>query len=95
MTAQAPKRSRGGKVVMTDEDTQQYEEKAGRLRDECGKQNPKQKRVKHLMEATNNERRAWVEVDSVYTQKIHTNSKLPGMQIEKYFYSHTYFMKNV
>ena len=48
VTTQAPKRERGGKMVMTDE---------------CGKENPKKKRVKRLMEATYIGRRAWVEED--------------------------------
>jgi len=63
VTTQAPKRARGGRMVMTDEDRQQYEEKAEKLIDECGKENPKKKRVKRLMEATYIGRRAWVEED--------------------------------
>ena len=87
VTTQAPKRSRGGKVVMTDEDTQQYEEKAGRLRDECGKQNPKKKRVKRLMEATYNGRRAWVEDD--LPRVFDVLEKFPPLKQPKHV-SHTY-----
>ena len=60
-TTLAPKRARGGKVIMTDEEIQEYEEKTERLAQECAKEKPKKKRVKRLMEATHVGRRAWVE----------------------------------
>ena len=37
----APKRARGGKVIMTGEEIKNYEEKAERLAQECAKENPK------------------------------------------------------
>ena len=57
----APKRARGVKVIMTDEEIKSYEEKAERLAQECAKEKPKKKRVKRLMESTHLGRRAWVE----------------------------------
>ena len=60
-TTLAPKRARGGKVIMTDEEVNDYEERSERLAQEYAKEKPKKKRVKRLMEATHLGRRAWVE----------------------------------
>ena len=57
-TTLAPKRARGGKVILTDEE---IKEKTERLAQECAKEKPPKKRVKCLMEATHLGRRAWVE----------------------------------
>ena len=58
----APKRARG-KVIMSEEQMQEYGENTERLAQECDKEKPKKKRVRHLMEATHLGRRAWVEND--------------------------------
>ena len=40
-TTLAPKRARGGKVIMSDEQIQEYEEKTEKLAQECAKEKPK------------------------------------------------------
>ena len=88
VTTQAPKRGRGRRLrVMSDEDRKQYEEEARRLRDECGKQSPKKKRVKYLMEATYNGRRVWVEDD--LPQVFDVLEKFPPLKKPKHV-SHSF-----
>ena len=43
-TMLAPKRVRGGKVNMTDDEIKEYEEKTERLAQECAKEKPPKKR---------------------------------------------------
>ena len=62
-TTLAPKRARGGKVILTDEEVTEYEEKTERLAQECAKEKPPKKTVKRLMEATHLGWQAWVEND--------------------------------
>lgn len=57
----APKRARGGKVILTDEEIKEYEGKTKCLAQECAKEKPPKKRVKRLMEATHLGCLAWVE----------------------------------
>ena len=42
-TTLAPKRARGGKVIMTDEEVNDYEERSERLAQEYAKEKPKKK----------------------------------------------------
>ena len=67
---QPARRTRGGRIALTTDESAVYEENITNLNAELQKHKPKSKRIKSLMGATHNGRRAWIENDQPSVQAV-------------------------